>query len=149
MEKLPIPCKFCTYRFIRYSFTCYGKVRINPLMANIRNPDFFASPVANAVWFVVVRPCYLNRDLLSGPKGNWLDRFQAQFLRNWPVRAIAERKHYQKSTILIFRLALQNFAIPGCFPYILFYRYLFSSLSSCWFVIAACGYISVRELVKS
>ena len=69
-KKLPIPCKFCTYRFIRYSSTCYGKVRINPLMANIRNPYFSASPVANAAWLVVVRPCYLNRDLLSGPKGN-------------------------------------------------------------------------------
>ena len=69
-EKLQIPCKFCTYRFIRYSSTCYGKVRINPRMANIRIPDFFASPVANAAWFVVVRPCYLYRDLLSGPKGN-------------------------------------------------------------------------------
>ena len=69
-KKIPIPCKFCTYRFIRYSSTCYGKVRINPLMANTRNPDFFASPVANAAWFVVVRPCYLNRDWLSGPKGN-------------------------------------------------------------------------------
>ena len=69
-KKLPIPCKFCTYRFIRYSSTCYGKVRINPLMANVRNPDFSASPVTNVAWFVVVRPCYLNRDLLSGPKGN-------------------------------------------------------------------------------
>ena len=39
-KKWPIPCKFCTYRFIRYSSTCYGKVLINPLMANIRNPDF-------------------------------------------------------------------------------------------------------------
>ena len=69
-KKLPIPCKFCTYRFSRYSSTCYGKVRINPLMANTRNPDFFACPVANAAWFVVARPWYLNRDLLSGPKGN-------------------------------------------------------------------------------
>ena len=69
-KKLPIACKFCTYRFIRYSSTFYGKVRINPLMANTINPGFFASPVANAAWFVVVRPCYLNRDLLSGPKGN-------------------------------------------------------------------------------
>ena len=68
-KKLPIPCKFRTHRFIRYSSTCYGKVHINPLMANIRNPDFFASLVVNAAWFVVVRPCYLNRDLLSGPKG--------------------------------------------------------------------------------
>ena len=69
-KKSPIPCKFCTYRFIRYPSTCCGKVRINPLMANTRNPDFFASPVANAARFVVFRPCYLNRDLLSGPKGN-------------------------------------------------------------------------------
>ena len=43
-KKLPIPCKFCTYRLIRYSSTCYGKVRIDPLMANIRNTDYFASP---------------------------------------------------------------------------------------------------------
>ena len=69
-KKLPIPCKFCTYRLIRYSSTCYGKVRIDPLMANIRNTDYFASPVVNAAWLVVVLPCYLNRDLLSGPKGN-------------------------------------------------------------------------------
>ena len=69
-EKLPIPCKFSTYRFIGYSTTCYGKIRIDPLMANKRDPDFFASPVVNAAWFVVVRPCYLNKDLLSGPKGN-------------------------------------------------------------------------------
>ena len=61
-KKLPIPCKFFTYRFIRYSSTCYGKVRIDPLVANIRNPDFFASPVVNAAWFVVVLPCYLNMD---------------------------------------------------------------------------------------
>ena len=39
-DKLPIPCKFCTYRFLRYSSTCYSKIRIDPLMANIRNPDF-------------------------------------------------------------------------------------------------------------
>ena len=42
-KKLPIPCKFCTYRFIRYPSTCCRKVRVNPLMANIRNPDFSAS----------------------------------------------------------------------------------------------------------
>ena len=72
-QKLQIPCKFYTYRFIRYSSTCYGMIRIDPLKANIRNPDFFAAPVVNAtwfMWFVVVLPCYLNRDLLSGPKGN-------------------------------------------------------------------------------
>ena len=31
-KKSPIPCKFCTYRFIRYSLNCYAKVRIDPLM---------------------------------------------------------------------------------------------------------------------
>ena len=61
----------------------------------------------------------------------------------------AGEKHYQKIIIPIFRLVLQNFAIPGYFPYILFYCYLFSLLSSDWFVIVVCGSISVRELVKS
>ena len=92
-EKIPILCKCCTYRFIRYYSTCYVKIRIDSPMANIRNPDFFASLVVNAAWFVVVRPCYLNRDLLSEPKGNWQDRFQAQLLRNWPVRANLRGHH--------------------------------------------------------
>ena len=35
-------------------------------------------------------------------------------------------KHYQKVTIPIFRLVLQNFVHPGCFSYILFYCYSFS-----------------------
>ena len=62
---------------------------------------------------------------------------------------LAGRKHYQKITTPIFRLVLQNFAIPGYFSYILFYRYLYPLLSLGWFVIAVCGSISVRELVKS
>ena len=33
-------------------------------------------------------------------------------------------KHYQKITIFIFRVVFQNFAISGCFPYVIFYRYL-------------------------
>ena len=37
-------------------------------------------------------------------------------------------KHYQKMTI----------PFPGCFPYILSYRYIPSLLSSGWFVIAVC-----------
>ena len=53
-------------------------------------------------------------------------------------------KDYQKTTIPIFRLILQNFAIPGYFPYIIFYSCLFSLLSSAWFVIAVCGFISVQ-----
>ena len=33
MKILRIPCKFCTYRFITYSCTRYGKVCIDPLKA--------------------------------------------------------------------------------------------------------------------
>ena len=54
-----------------------------------------------------------------------------------------------KITIIIFRFILQNIAFPGCFSSVLFYRYLFILLYSDWFVIAVCGSISVRELVKS
>ena len=61
---------------------------------------------------------------------------------------LAGGKHYHKIIIPIFRLVLQNFVIPGCFLYILFCRYLSSLLSSGWFVIALCGSILVRELVK-
>ena len=57
-------------------------------------------------------------------------------------------KYYQKITVSIFRLVLQNFSLLGCFPYILSYSYLFSLLPSGWFVIAVCGCISVREPVK-
>ena len=39
-------------------------------------------------------------------------------------------KRYLKNTVPFFRLVLQNFALPGCFPYILFCCYLFSLLSS-------------------
>ena len=43
-------------------------------------------------------------------------------------------KHYQKITIPIFRPVFQNFAIPGYFPYILFYRYLFPYCTFFWLV---------------
>ena len=56
----------------------------------------------------------------------------------------ARGKHYQKITIPIFRLVLQNFAIPCCFPYIIFYSCFFSLLSSDWFVIEVCCFISVQ-----
>ena len=61
---------------------------------------------------------------------------------------IAERKHYRKITIPTFRRVLQNFALPGCFPCILSYRYILSLRFSGWFVIAVCDYILVMELVK-
>ena len=57
-------------------------------------------------------------------------------------------KHYQKIIIAIFRLVLQNFAIPGYFPYIIFYGSLFALHSSGWFVIEVCCSILVREVVK-
>ena len=61
---------------------------------------------------------------------------------------LAGGKHYQKITIPVFRVDLQNFAVSGYFPYILFCRYILSLLSSGWFVIAVCGSVSVSELVK-
>ena len=42
----------------------------------------------------------------------------------------------RKLLSISFRFVLQNFTIPGHFPYILFYSCLFSLLSSGWFVIA-------------
>ena len=61
---------------------------------------------------------------------------------------LAGGKHYQKITIPVFKVVLQNFAIPCYFPYILFYGYIPSLLSSGWFVIVVCGSVSIRELVK-
>ena len=69
IKKLSISCESCTYRFIRYPLTRYRKVRIDPLIANMRNPNFFGSPAVNAAWFVVVRPWLLNKALLNGLKG--------------------------------------------------------------------------------
>ena len=61
---------------------------------------------------------------------------------------LAGGKHYQKIIIRVFRIVLENFAISGYFPHILFCRYILYLLSSGWFVIAVCGSVSVRELVK-
>ena len=57
---------------------------------------------------------------------------------------LAGGKHNQKITVPVFRLVLQNFALPGCFPCILFYSYLFSLISSGRFVIVLSGFISVQ-----
>ena len=62
------------------------------------------------------------------------------------LQALLEENTTTTITIPIFRLVLQNFAIPGCFPYILIYHYLFSLLSSGLFVFAVCGSISVQWL---
>ena len=55
----------------------------------------------------------------------------------------------RKLLSLSLKVVLQNVAIPGYFPYILFYRYILSLLSSGLFAIAVCGSVSVRDLVKS
>ena len=57
MKKLPIPCNFCTNRFITYSCTRYCMVCMDLLMTNIKNPHFVVFPAVNAAWFVVVQPC--------------------------------------------------------------------------------------------
>ena len=58
---LPIQCIF---PYLLYKF------HIVALEVHMRNPDFFCHLVATAARFVVLRPCWLNSDLLSGPKGN-------------------------------------------------------------------------------
>ena len=59
--------------------------------------------------------------------------------------ALAGGKHFQKTTIPILRLVPQICPISSHFPYLLSYHYLFSLLSSCWFVVTVCGSISVRN----
>ena len=45
----------------------------------------------------------------------------------WAIPSLRScwRKHHHKITMPMFRFVLQNFALPGCFPYILFYCYPF------------------------
>ena len=69
---------------------------------------------------------------------------QHQWVIPSPLSIVTGRKHYQEITIPIFWLVLQNFAIPGYFPDILFYCYRFSLFSSGRFAIAVCGLISSR-----
>ena len=57
-------------------------------------------------------------------------------------------ENYQKIPKPVARVVLQKRAIPGYFPYILFYRYILALVSSGWFTISVCGPVSVRELVK-
>ena len=72
-----------------------------------------------------------------------LVRHLSSSLNNSLVRPCWRKTDYQKSTMPIFRLVLQNFALPGCFPYILFYRYPFSLLSSGWYVFQSGNYLSL------
>ena len=74
----------------------------------------------------------------------WVIPFLSIALQAFPQETLSENFY----SYYIFRLVLQNVTLPGCFPCILFYRYLFSLISSGWFVIAVCGSISVRELVQ-
>ena len=59
-------------------------------------------------------------------------------------------KHYKKITIPIIRLVLQNFALPGCFPYIIFYSCLFL-LNFSWLFLSLLQYMAIlhsMELIK-
>ena len=65
--------------------------------------------------------------------------------------SLAGETYYHKINIPIFRLVLQNFGLPGCFPFILCYQYLFSLLFSGWVVFAACdsgNYLRIRGFVN-
>ena len=106
-------------------------------------------------WGYLNNPIFLNMGLCAACWAHFMCHHEL-----WPTSVshtfsslnssldLAAGKHYPKITIPIFRLVLQNFAIPDCFPYILFHHYHFSLLSSGWFVIALCGSVSVRKLVK-
>ena len=68
--------------------------------------------------------------------------------RLWSSLGFAGGKHYQKINTPIFKLVLQKFAIPGCFPYIIFYRYLFSLLFLVGLLLQSVALFQSRELVK-
>ena len=57
-------------------------------------------------------------------------------------------KHYQKVTIAIFRFVLQNFTIPGYFPYILFCSCLFPYFLMVGLLLQYVALFQSRELVK-
>ena len=99
------------------------------------------------IWGYVLHVEHISCVIMNCGQLQWAIHDPFSFLNS--SLGLAGEKHYQKITIPIFRLVLQNFTIPGYFPYILFYCYLFFLLSSGWFVIAVCGSISVREPVKS
>ena len=61
---------------------------------------------------------------------------------------LAGGKHYQKIDIPIFRLVLQNFAIPGYLTSIIFYRYLLFWLISGWVVPKRLLYLIAHSLCK-
>ena len=66
----------------------------------------------------------------------------------WIWSGLAGGKHYQKITNHIFGLVLQNFALPGCFPYIIFYRCLLSLLCLFGLLLQYVTLFQSRELAK-
>ena len=85
-EKSQIPCKFCTYRFRWLHFPLLHVVVMIcnvPPKVNMINLDLSVPRVTNSCWFLVVRPCKLNWDMLSGLGPDWTEtklqgrRFQA------------------------------------------------------------------------
>ena len=59
----------------------------------------------------------------------------------WPTSA-------REVSIALYALGWKtNVSLPGCFPYILFYSFIFSLISSGWFVIAVFGAISPQGTI--
>ena len=114
-----------------------GTVYFLPPLGSLNNPIFSNLGLCAACW-----ACFMCHHKL------WPTSVSHPFSSLYSSFGFAGGKHCQKITIPIFRLVLQNFSIQVYFPYIIFYRYLLSLLSSGWFVIAVCGSISVREVVK-
>ena len=85
-------------------------------------PLMFSSSTTNYVWIITslhVLDYLLSMEHISCVIANC---GQHQWV------SLAGGKHDQKITVLIIIFFLQKFGLPGCFPYILFYCYLFSLL---------------------
>ena len=110
------------------------------------SPSIFSS---TATWDVWIIPSFLIWDyVLDVGHYEWWPTSLSHSLSSLKSSlGPAERKLYLKITIPIFEV-LQNFALPSCFPYTLFYRDIFSLFSS-WVVITALDLFQSRVTFSS